>query len=105
MAWLVPSVIKLWYIIGSLAIPPMLLPLLAVYFKPILLPPKATFAVMVISCLISGLSFAWGVLHQSNGVLRYPFGLEPFFPGLSISVLSYGFINLRKDARFFGKQK
>jgi SSS family solute:Na+ symporter len=105
MAWLIPSVIRLWYIIGSLTIPPMLLPMISAYFKRFILPEKETQWVMVISFFISILTFGWGIINTENGQLRYLWGIEPFFPGLIFSIISYSVFNSKKYFMLFGRQK
>ena len=86
----IPSVISLWYTIGSLFIPPMLLPMLAVYFPSIRLSPGPTLTVMLTSFFVSFFAFLWGQTHLVDGSPVYLFGVEPFFPGLVISFLIFG---------------
>jgi SSS family solute:Na+ symporter len=95
---LVPSIIKLWYNLGSLFIPPLLLPLLAVYFSKLRISKQATLYIMIISFAVSFIWFTWGQLLQDGGSALYPFGLEPFFPGLLVSFICYGFYIL-KDSK------
>ncbi len=92
---LVPSVIKLWYNLGSLFIPPLLLPLLVIYFPKFRIPKQATLYIMIISFALSFIWFAWGQLHRYIGYTAYPLGLEPFFPGLLLSFICYGFYKLK----------
>lgn len=87
---LVSSVIRLWYNLGSLFIPPLLLPLLAVYFPRLRIPIQSTLFAMILSFSISFISFTWGQLYQESGFACYPFGVEPFFPGLLVSFFWYG---------------
>lgn len=96
LAWLLPSVIKLWYIIGSLCIPPMLLPLVGGYFEKVRLSTKQTLLVMIFSFLISLFSFVWGQFHIIEDYPVYPFGIEPFFPGFITSILIFIILNLTK---------
>ncbi|MFC2088686.1 sodium:solute symporter [Calditrichota bacterium] len=95
-----PSVIKLWYIIGSLFIPPMLLPLLTGYFRKFQLPELPTLIMMSTSFLTSLSSFIWGQLFAENGLPVYPLNLEPFFPGL---LASLGFYILYNTSNLFRK--
>lgn len=87
-----PSVIDLWYVIGSVFIPGLLIPVLGIYLKPFQFPSKIVHA-SIIGCTM--VSLAWLILgmaiHQTeNGYAFY--GIEPFYPGLLIAVLlwSYG---------------
>lgn len=86
---LFPSVIKLWYVIGSLFIPPMLMPLLTAYFPKYKLPTRSTFVIMIASFSVSFFSFLWGQIYQIGNAPFYPFNLEPFFPGFFLSLLLY----------------
>lgn len=87
IAILLPSVIRIWYVIGTLFIPPMLLPVLSVYF-PAIAPGKN----WIVANLILGflLPFAWLVISaiQSPSLadLHNFMGIQPMFPGLAASV-------------------
>ena len=93
LVWLIPSVIQLWYVIGTLFIPPMLLPLLTAYFPQFQLKSRLTFQTMLLSFSIALSWFVWGQVNKMDGQVQYLFNLEPFFPGLLISVLIYLFGN------------
>jgi SSS family solute:Na+ symporter len=84
-----PSVIELWYVIGSIFIPPMLLPVLTAYFPKYKLHIKSTFIIMITSFTVSFLSFIWGQINYYNGNPVYLFGIEPFFPGFFLSIVLY----------------
>jgi SSS family solute:Na+ symporter len=96
LAYLFPSVIKLWYIIGSLCIPPMLLPLISGYYKQLQISKLNTICTMIISFSISLFSFLWGQINTIAGIPEYPFGVEPFFPGFILSIVIYVGLNLLK---------
>jgi solute:Na+ symporter, SSS family len=93
LALLIPSVIKLWYVIGSLCIPPMLLPLLTGYYSKFRIGKKQTLWVMVSSFSVSLFSFIWGQTHLIKDYPTYPFGVEPFFPGMILSLILYIILN------------
>jgi SSS family solute:Na+ symporter len=86
LAYIFPSVVRLWYVLGSLFIPPLLLPLLAAYYPRWKLPALATQITMLLSFLLSFTSFLYGQLNSADGYAVYLFGVEPFFPGLLYSV-------------------
>ena len=92
-----PSVIKMWYNLGSLFIPPLLLPLTAAYFPKIKLNAQSTFYIMLSSFAISLSWLIGGLFHKQAGFSVYPLALEPFFPGLLWSVFWYGVLNLKKS--------
>lgn len=82
-----PSVIDLWYVIGSVMIPGLLIPVLGVYLRFFSLQKKWVLPTMIGSI---GVSLFWLILGTvtSEGAYEYTYlGLEPFYPGLAISVL------------------
>ena len=82
LAFSIPSVVKLWYGLGSILVPGLVLPFL-ISFKNN--RPKENVLLMMISPVL--VSIFWIVLGKLlNG---YPFGLEPFYPGILTSVLVY----------------
>ena len=91
LIFLVPSVIKLWYNLGTLFIPPLLLPLLAAYFPGLRQKPLFTFGIMLLSFLITAGLF---IFRQISGAALA--GVEPFFPGMLLSLLGYGFMFLKE---------
>jgi SSS family solute:Na+ symporter len=97
LIFLIPSVIRLWYNLGSLFIPPLLLPLLAVYFPKIRISKQSTMMAMVLSFIFALISFLWGQFHMKESYPGYLFGLEPFFPGLIVSIVWYGVYKLKES--------
>ncbi|MDZ7821515.1 MAG: hypothetical protein U5N26_06725 [Candidatus Marinimicrobia bacterium] len=82
---LIPSVVSIWYIIGTLVIPSLLLPVLSVLFKrPI--PPNYVITLMTGAILLSA---AWFLIGAISGT--YPLHLEPFYPGLLYSIIVFFF--------------
>ncbi len=79
---LVPSVVDLWYAVGSAVIPGLLLPMLGVY-----LPRWRVGGLWAAAASASGflLSLAWVIAARRLGTA--PLGLEPPFPGLVLSAL------------------
>ena len=82
LAFSIPSVVKLWYGLGSILVPGLVLPFL-ISFKNN--RPKENILLMMVSPVL--VSIFWTLL----GILLngYPFGLEPFYPGILTSVLVY----------------
>lgn len=89
MAWLMPSIVEIWYNLGSLFIPPLLLPILGAYLRPFKIGPQATFVLMVGSFAIGLLSFLWGNFFAMEGVARYPLDVEPFFPAMIFALIVF----------------
>ncbi|MEL7832999.1 sodium:solute symporter family protein [Fodinibius sp. Rm-B-1B1-1] len=82
-----PSVIDLWYVIGSVMIPGLLIPVLGVYLRFFTLKKPWVLPTMVGSI---GVSLAWLILGTitSDGTYNYTFwGIEPFYPGLTASII------------------
>ncbi|WP_069129991.1 sodium:solute symporter family protein [Rhodohalobacter halophilus] len=82
-----PSVIDLWYVIGSVFIPGLLVPVLGIYLRPFRL--KNAYAIGTIIGA-SAVSFIWLILgtwqpHQAEGYAF--FGVEPFYPGLATAII------------------
>ncbi|MFZ1730366.1 MAG: sodium:solute symporter family protein [Bacteroidota bacterium] len=94
---LFPSVIDLWYVIGTLFIPALLLPLSASYFPWIRISNTMTFAAMLGGFALSAISFAIGQSRIIDSTAHYPFGIEPMYAGLATSVLIYILGNLRRQ--------
>jgi len=82
LIWLFPSVVSLWYNLGSLFIPPLLIPVIIALYPKIKLQGKHVFVLMLAGF---STSLAWFVIGLFNNNL-YPLGLEPFIPGMIISV-------------------
>jgi len=80
-----PSVIKMWYTIGTIVIPGLLVPLMASYFQRLSIPANYAFTSMLLGWLTSLL---WLIAGGSGGI--YPLGIEPMYPGLGVAVLIWG---------------
>lgn len=77
----IPSVVKLWYSVGSVVIPGLLLPFL-LSFTSFTIRKKYSAIIIVLPAVVS---FVWLVLR--NLIENFPWNLEPFYPGLSVSIL------------------
>ncbi|MBP1647497.1 MAG: Na+/proline symporter [Bacteroidetes bacterium] len=86
LALLIPSVIKLWYTIGTVIIPGLLVPLVTSYFEKWKAPPRYAFASMLLGWLTSTIWLLIGWRQQLGVSEFYPFGIEPMYPGLAVSV-------------------
>lgn len=87
LALLFPSVIQLWYLIGTLFIPPMLLPVLGSYYRFFRLEKSAARFNLVFPFLVS-LFFLLQSFHISESLvdLTYWLGVQPMYPGLVVSL-------------------
>lgn len=89
LAWKVPSVVKLWYGIGTALVPGLLLPLLTAYSTRWRVPAGLATVAMVAAVGTSTGWLVWGQRHMSDGWPSYPLGLEPMYPGLAVSLLLF----------------
>ncbi len=83
LALLIPSVVSLWYSIGTACVPGLLVPVLDSYFSKERMPHAWCLLAMAAG---SGASILWLIA----GALRpggYWLGLEPMLPGLALSTL------------------
>lgn len=87
---LIPSVIKLWYTIGTVIIPGLLIPLVTSYFERWKVSPRYAFAVMLSGWLTSLGWLIAGWRQELGATDAYPFGLEPMYPGLIVSAIVWG---------------
>lgn len=82
-----PSVIDIWYVIGSVMIPGLLIPVLGVYLRFFSLKKGWVIPTMLVSITVSLGWLILGTLY-STGAYDYTFlGVEPFYPGLTVSIL------------------
>jgi len=86
----IPSVIQIWYIVGTLFVPPLLLPLLAVYF-PVIRPRESWITgIMLASFLTALISILFAAANSpSLFELSYYGNVPPMFAGLAVSVILF----------------
>ncbi|MGA9120058.1 MAG: sodium:solute symporter family protein [Bacteroidota bacterium] len=87
LALAIPSVIKLWYTIGTVIIPGLLVPLVTSYFPSLTVRPRYAFAAMATGWIISSAWLMAGWSQQLGGSQYYPLGIEPMYPGLMASIV------------------
>lgn len=87
LALVVPSVVRIWYAIGTAIVPGLLVPLMASYFNPLHIPPRHAFWAMFLGCGLSTLWLICGQVLLVDGAHSYWLGIEPMYPGLAISIL------------------
>lgn len=88
LAFAIPSVVKIWYTIGTVVIPGLLVPLMASYFERLKISARYAFLAMLFGWLTSLGWLIAGNVFGSSG--NYPFGIEPMYPGLAVSLLFWG---------------
>jgi solute:Na+ symporter, SSS family len=97
LALLVPSVVNLWYSIGTCIIPGLLIPVMASYFEKLKIPAVYAFGAMINGCFISSASLIYGQLNAVNGIPLYWFDIEPMYPGLFMALFWWVLGKLEKQ--------
>ena len=89
LAWSIPSVIQIWFVIGTLFVPALLLPLLACYFPGIMPADKRWMpAMMTVTFLTSSLFIGFSIAQsESLAFIEYLWGWQPIYPGLLVSAV------------------
>lgn len=98
LAYMIPSVVNIWYTIGTLVVPPLLIGVISAYFIRLRVDSQYIFAAMISSFMVSLISFIFGAIGKDISGPSYPFGIEPMYPGLIIGLLIY-FIGYTKSTR------
>jgi SSS family solute:Na+ symporter len=83
----IPSVVAIWYTIGTVIVPGLLIPVVASYFEKLRPSPRWAFAIMVGGFTASLSSLVYGQIFAVNGTPQYFLGIEPMYPGLVLSVM------------------
>lgn len=96
LALAVPSVVSIWYTIGTCIIPGLLIPVLAGYFESLRISAPYAFAAMLLGWLTSTGSLIYGVLTRTGEVNNYWFGIEPMYPGLVVGICVWAFGRARQ---------
>lgn len=86
---LIPSVVEIWYTIGSIVIPALLISVLSAYSEKYKTSERVIVTAMITSFLISTFSFIYGQYNIVEGYPGYPFSLEPMYPGLLAGLIIY----------------
>jgi len=90
LALSVPSVVKIWYAIGTAIVPGLLVPLMASYFDPLRIPARYAFWSMMLGWSVSTVWLVQGQLNVVADVPEYWLGIEPMYPGLAASIVLWG---------------
>jgi solute:Na+ symporter, SSS family len=79
------SVVAVWHAVGSIGAPVLLIPTLSAWSKRFAFPKSWVVPAMVFSGGIALIWQLWPYFFASN----YPFGIEPIYVGLSVSLLFF----------------
>jgi solute:Na+ symporter, SSS family len=92
LAYFIPSVIEIWYTIGSICIPGIILPVISSYYTKF----KIADNVMILEMIFSlGAGLTWFLLRD-HFIDSDTFTIEPMLVGLSVSVIIHSFELIRK---------
>jgi SSS family solute:Na+ symporter len=80
----IPSIVRLWYVIGSIIVPGILLPFLMTFTQTKLKADKIILT-MIFPVITAIFWFIYG--HFSG---HYPMAIEPFYPGIILSAALIG---------------
>lgn len=87
MVWLMPSVIEIWYTVGSILIPGLLIPVLGVYSHHFAVKRSGIVRQLLIPSLVA---FIWFLIPVFGGNSSGSYmGVEPFYPGLGIAIMLF----------------
>lgn len=95
IAYSIPSVVEIWYTIGSLFIPGIILPVISSYYSKIMVSSKIVLYEIILSVLTGTI---WLLIRSSfTGVL---YETEPMLIGLLVALLIHTFGLVRKSFSF-----
>jgi solute:Na+ symporter, SSS family len=84
LAYLIPSVIEIWYLIGSVCIPGIILAVISAYYPKFIISPRFMITEMITAV---GSSIAWYFLRQKFIAVPVISSLEPMIIGLFFALL------------------
>ena len=82
LAFMIPSVVKLWYLIGSIFVPGLVIPFLLSF-------SSKKYSILPVMILPVVVALIWALIGKFSG--EYPLNIEPFYPGIFTSLLMYIF--------------
>ncbi len=94
MSLLFPSVIDLWYVIANVAVPPLIFPILILYWTSYRPAANIVVAAMGLSFLLAGTDLIMARIAGYSGSFLFP-GYDPIYIGLLINLFIYGADRLR----------
>ncbi len=101
IALLIPSVIQIWYDLGAVFIPGLLIPLMTSYYRKWQVPNKYIFLSMTFGWTTSLLWLLTGYLGHWSANESYLFSIQPMYPGIFISAIFYvyGLVRRRRNTK------
>jgi len=92
---LIPSVVQIWYTVGSVTIPALLISVISSYSEKFKVKNYFIFTSMLLSFSISLFSLIYGNIRELDGIPQHIAGIEPIYPGMitGFSVYLIGLAN------------
>jgi SSS family solute:Na+ symporter len=84
LAYLIPSVIEIWYTIGSLFIPAIILPVISAYYPKLRIEKK--FILIEMIAAFAG-SIIWYLVRSSFATVPFVNEIEPMLVGMFVAIL------------------
>lgn len=85
----IPSVVNIWYTIGSIIIPALLISVLSAYSEKFRISSQYIMLSMMTAFSVSLAALIYGQFNSIDGFPGYPFGIEPMYPGLILGIIIY----------------
>jgi SSS family solute:Na+ symporter len=99
LALLVPSVVKIWYTIGTAIIPGLLIPVVSSYSVRWRMERRTAFWCMLLGWGVATASLVYGQVHMTPDGPAYWLGIEPMYPGLAAAIAVWGWGRLKEAKR------
>lgn len=96
LAYFIPSVVEIWYTIGSLFIPGIILPVISAYYKQIKIESRLIVAEIYIAV---GASFCWFIIRDNLFFNSQISIIEPMLVGVLAAMLVHGIGLLIKNRK------
>ena len=93
------SIVSMWYTIGTVGISALLVPMMIGFFYKGKKSALAALLSMILGSLTSIMWLAYGWLNMYEGWPTYLFGIEPLYPGLIISLITFIIVNILDGER------
>jgi solute:Na+ symporter, SSS family len=96
LAYLIPSVIEIWYTIGSFCIPAMIIPVIGAYYPKFRISGRLIFIEMISAV---SASVGWYIIRQYLSEENNFYVIEPMIVGLATALLFHLFFLLKPQFR------
>ncbi|HED07297.1 MAG TPA: sodium:solute symporter family protein [Ignavibacteria bacterium] len=93
LAYFIPSVIDIWYLLGSFSVPGIILPVVSAYYPKIKIRGKFILYEMILSV---GVSILWYLIRGEFANVYFLKDVEPLLAGLFVSIVFHSFFLFMK---------